>query len=216
MQIMFMSLCAQLCWNITFAYVLPSDLILLPGDNSLWYELLCIFLQDWFLLFNLFVHQWLCEHWLIHLIVAVPPVTYLQIRPCIRHRRCKCYFVITKITLELPKCSFLVGNSRNSVAYQVHHHVFMERCPPLSSNIAHIHHGVRVVGIDVEDGGINHPGHVSRVGRRASHTWVSGEANLMRQHKMVEGRNYSFMQESVKSLFTLEHFIYLDCILKRF
>lgn len=35
MQIMFMPLFAELCEIITSLYILPSDLILLPGDNSL-------------------------------------------------------------------------------------------------------------------------------------------------------------------------------------
>lgn len=82
------------------------------------------------------------------------------------------------------------------MAYQVHHHVFMERRPPLSSNFTHVHHSLGVVGIDVEDGSINHPGHVSGIGRRSSHTWVSGETNL--NEKIVEGWNYSYMQDPSK------------------
>lgn len=78
------------------------------------------------------------------------------------------------------ECSFLVTQSGESVAYQVHHYIFMKRRPPLGSNVAHVHHGLWVVGVDVKDGGIDHPGYVSGIGRRASHTWVSGEANLMK------------------------------------
>lgn len=101
----------------------------------------------------------------------------------------------------------------------------MERRPPLCSDVAHVHHGLGVVGIDMEDGGVNHPGHVSGIWRRASHTWVSGEANLITQHKMVEGWNYSFIRDVVsyikkkklkKSLFPVDHFVYLDCILRNF
>lgn len=63
----------------------------------------------------------------------------------------------------------------------------MKRSPPLSSNIADVHHSLGVVCIDVEDGGVDHTGHVRGIGRRAGHTRVSCEANLLKQHKLVKG-----------------------------
>lgn len=38
---------------------------------------LCVFLQHWLLFPDLFVHQGLREHWFIHLIVPIAPVTNL-------------------------------------------------------------------------------------------------------------------------------------------
>lgn len=55
-----------------------SDLILLSWDGAFGDELLSVFLQNSFLLLDLFVHQRLSEHRLIHLIVAITAVTYLK------------------------------------------------------------------------------------------------------------------------------------------
>lgn len=57
-----------------------SDLILLSWDGAFSDELLSIFLQNSFLLLDLFVHQWLGEHRLIHLVVAITAITNLKER----------------------------------------------------------------------------------------------------------------------------------------
>lgn len=49
--------------------------------------------------------------------------------------------------------------------YQVYDNIFMEGVPPLGCYAAHIHHSLRVVGVDVKDGGIDHPSHIRRVWR---------------------------------------------------
>ena len=41
-----------------------------------------------------------------------------------------------------------------------------------------MHDGLRVVGVHVEDGRVDHPGHVGRVGGGARHAGVRGEADL--------------------------------------
>lgn len=57
---------------------LPTHLKLLQGDCALRDELVCILLQHRHLSVDLLIHEWLCEHGLIHLIVATPAVTDLQ------------------------------------------------------------------------------------------------------------------------------------------
>lgn len=54
----------------------------------------------------------------------------------------------------------------------------MERVPPLSCHLTHIHHRLRVIGVDVEDGSIDDSGDIGGVGRRARHPGVRGEADL--------------------------------------
>lgn len=57
-------------------------LVLLPGHSSVCDQFLCVFLQNWFLLLDLFVHQRLSEHRLVHLVVTHPTVRHLH-----RHRQ---------------------------------------------------------------------------------------------------------------------------------
>lgn len=54
----------------------------------------------------------------------------------------------------------------------------MERVPPLSRHLAHVHHRLRVVGVDVEDGSVDDAGDVGGVGGGARHPGVGGETDL--------------------------------------
>ena len=62
--------------------------------------------------------------------------------------------------------------------HQVHHHVLVEGVPPIGRHLADVHHGLGVVGVDVEDGGVDHARHVGGVGGGARHAGVRGEADL--------------------------------------
>lgn len=54
-----------------------THLVLGLVDHTLGYQQLCILLQHWLLFPDLLVHEWLCEHGLVHLVVAISPVAYL-------------------------------------------------------------------------------------------------------------------------------------------
>lgn len=54
----------------------------------------------------------------------------------------------------------------------------MERVPPFRCHLTHIHHGLWVISIDVEDGSIDDSSHICGVRRGARHPGVSGEADL--------------------------------------
>lgn len=56
-----------------------TDLVLLLGENPIVNQRLCILGQDCRLFCDLLVHERLCEHWLINLIVAEPTVTHLYV-----------------------------------------------------------------------------------------------------------------------------------------
>lgn len=59
---------------------LQLHLILMWCDDSLSDDFLSKLLQDPFLLLDLLVHQRLREHRLIHLVMAVTPVTHLNVK----------------------------------------------------------------------------------------------------------------------------------------
>lgn len=59
---------------------LQLHLILMWCDDSLGDDFLSKLLQDAFLLLDLLVHQRLREHRLVHLVVAVTPVTHLNVK----------------------------------------------------------------------------------------------------------------------------------------
>ena len=58
----------------------------------------------------------------------------------------------------------------------------MESGAPLGGHFANVHDGFRIVGVDVENGGIDDAGHVRAVGRRARMAGISGETNLVVCH----------------------------------
>lgn len=64
--------------------------------------------------------------------------------------------------------------------HQINYDILVEGGSPFGSNIAHIHHSLWVVCVDVEYGSVDHAGHVTWVGRGAGHARVGGEANLNR------------------------------------
>lgn len=61
---------------------------------------------------------------------------------------------------------------------QVDDDVLVEGGPPLRRHPAHVHDGLGVVGVHVEDGRIDDPGHVGGVGGGAGHSRVCCEADL--------------------------------------
>lgn len=72
------------------------------------------------------------------------------------------------------KCNFWITSS----THQVHHDVFVEGVPPLSCHLAHIHHGLRVVCVHMEDGSVDDPCYVCGVRGWACHPGVCGETDL--------------------------------------
>lgn len=61
---------------------------------------------------------------------------------------------------------------------QVDDNIFAEGGPPLRSNLTHVHDGLGVVSIDMEDGRVDNSSHISGVGGGAGNSRVCGEANL--------------------------------------
>lgn len=47
-----------------------------------------------------------------------------------------------------------------AVAHDINNHVLVERGAPLGGHVAHVHHGLRVVAVHVEDGRVDYAGHV--------------------------------------------------------
>ena len=68
--------------------------------------------------------------------------------------------------------------------HQIHHDVFIESVPPLSCHAAHVYHGLWVVCVHMEDGCVDHAGHIGGVWGRAGHPGVCGEANLQKQEPL--------------------------------
>ncbi len=66
-----------------------------------------------------------------------------------------------------------------AVADHVDDDVLVERLPVLEGQLGHPHHGLRVVPVDVEDRGLDHPGDVGRVHRGAAVLRGGGEADLV-------------------------------------
>jgi len=58
----------------------------------------------------------------------------------------------------------------------------VERGPPLGCHLAHVDHGLGVVGVHMKDGRVDHAGHVGGVRRGARHAGVRGEADLVVGH----------------------------------
>lgn len=76
---------------------------------------------------------------------------------------------------------------------QVNDHVLVEGAPPLCSQPTNVHDGLGVVGIHVEDGRVDNPGHVGGVGRGAGHSRVCGEANLTGDMPNVKSLKYNML-----------------------
>ena len=62
--------------------------------------------------------------------------------------------------------------------------VFVEGGPVLRRDVAHVDDGLGVVGVDVEDGSVDHASHVSAVPRRPREPGVSGETDLVDNGRM--------------------------------
>lgn len=58
----------------------------------------------------------------------------------------------------------LRSQTQMEATHQVHHHVLVEGAPPLGRHLAHVHDGLWVIRVHVENGGIHDAGHVSGVG----------------------------------------------------
>eukprot|EP00967_Tisochrysis_lutea_P089243 scaffold126977_cov22-Tisochrysis_lutea.AAC.3 len=59
---------------------------------------------------------------------------------------------------------------------------------PLRSQLAHAHHGLYIIAVDVEDGRIHGLGHVCAVGRGAALLGVCGEGHLRWRESDIEVR----------------------------
>ena len=67
---------------------------------------------------------------------------------------------------------------------QVDDNVLVPGRPPLRGDVGHQHHGLGVVGVDVEDGGVDDPTNVGAVGGGARVPRVCGEPDLVVRHDM--------------------------------
>lgn len=69
-----------------------------------------------------------------------------------------------------------------SVSHQIDDTVLVEGGTPLGSHLAHVHHGLWIISINVEDGSVDHTGDVRAVGRGPGEAGIGGEANLVVGH----------------------------------
>ncbi len=65
--------------------------------------------------------------------------------------------------------------------HQINDHILAPHSSPLGSHLAHMHHRLRIIRIDMEDWSIHHTGNISAVGRWSRATRISCEANLQNQ-----------------------------------
>lgn len=73
---------------------------------------------------------------------------------------------------------------------QVDDNIFVEGGPPLRSNLTHVHDGLGVISIDMEDGRVYNSGHIGGVWGGAGHSRVRGEANLSGNHHSHHKLNF--------------------------
>lgn len=95
--------------------------------------------------------------------------------------------------------------------HQVDHHVLVEGVPPLGRHLAHVDDSLGVVSVDVEDGGVDHSGHVGGVGGGAGHTGVGGEADLQRAKGQRSANSHSLFisRSKLESLVPAAVFIWV-------
>lgn len=74
--------------------------------------------------------------------------------------------------------------------YQVNHHIFVESVSPFYSNLAHIHHSLWVISVDMEDGCVDHTSHIRWVGRGPCHSGICGESNLATSDNTHQSTTY--------------------------
>ena len=85
-----------------------------------------------------------------------------------------------------------------SVAVEIDHDIMLELGTPVSGKLAGKVNSLDVVGIDMEDGGIDSLGNVGTVGGRASETRVGSETNLVIDNEM-DGTTSRESRERVES-----------------
>ena len=73
------------------------------------------------------------------------------------------------------------------ITHQVYDNIFVEGVPPLSRYIAHVHHSLRIICIDVENRSIYDPRYIRGVRRGTCHPGVCSEANLWGREENVQG-----------------------------
>lgn len=98
--------------------------------------------------------------------------------------------------------------------HQVDDHVLVEGGPPLSGHAAHVHDGLGVVGVDMEDGSIDDPRHVRGVGGGAGHPGVRRKANLRGDAHIALDRNDN--ESSNRKIDVLEIYIYIYLLIVMF
>lgn len=69
-----------------------------------------------------------------------------------------------------------------SVSHQIDDTVLVESGTPLSRHLAHVHDGLRIVGVDMENGGVDDTSDIGTVGRGSRETGIGGEADLVVGH----------------------------------
>lgn len=74
--------------------------------------------------------------------------------------------------------SCLLSTLKSLNTHQVYNHIFMESVSPLSSNLTHIHHSLRVVCINMKDRGVDDPCNICRIRRGTCHPGICGETDL--------------------------------------
>lgn len=67
----------------------------------------------------------------------------------------------------------------SSVSNQVNNNILVPGGAPFGGDVGHQHHGLGIVGVDVEDGSVDDSTDVGTVGGGSGVSGVSGEANLV-------------------------------------
>lgn len=71
-----------------------------------------------------------------------------------------------------------------AVSDQINNTILVESSTPLSSHLAHMHHGLWIVSVDVENRSIDDTSHIRTVGRGPRETGIGGETDLVVGHHM--------------------------------
>ena len=79
-----------------------------------------------------------------------------------------------------------------SVADQIDNDVLVPGCPPLGGDVGDQHHRLGIVGVDVEDGGVDDAAHVGTVGGGAGVAGVCRETDLVVRNDMNGSLNITF------------------------
>lgn len=98
-------------------------------------------------------------------------------------------------TLSMKKKTFELDArvSKGLNPYQINDDIFAKLLPPFCSHFTNIDHSLRVICVNMEDGGVDHTGNISTVRGRTRTAGICCKANLW-----VEREKYKKEREKIK------------------